>query len=165
MVFAFLLAKACAVSRLPRILDALSGWGTDGITLSAFGCKVVCCEVVPLIATLNRARALNIAPETEYFCGDAVDLMNLGSHEFDVIYLDDMFPQHPKGARPSKSLQILAELARGCDFPDVLDTARKVSKDRVVVKRRRNQPPERDEPAWSVNGKTIRFDVYRTSSI
>ena len=159
------LAKACGASRMPRILDALSGWGTDGVTMAAFGCRVVCCEVMPLVATLNRARALNVAPATQYFCGDAVELMRRGGHEFDVIYLDDMFPQHPKGARPSKSLQILAELAARCNFTDVLAMARKVTRDRVVVKRRRNQPPERDKPAWSIDGRTVRFDVYRASSI
>ncbi|MCY4129461.1 MAG: class I SAM-dependent methyltransferase [Gammaproteobacteria bacterium] len=159
------LAKACGASRMPRILDALSGWGTDGLTLSAFGCRVACCEVVPLIATLSRARALIVAPQIRIFCCDAVDFMKRGRHEFDVIYLDDMFPQHPKGARPSKSLQILAALAGSCDFEEVFDTALNISKDRVVVKRRRNQPPERTDPAWSVDGKTVRFDVYRASSI
>ncbi|MCY3860147.1 MAG: class I SAM-dependent methyltransferase [Gammaproteobacteria bacterium] len=159
------LARACGVSRMPRVLDALSGWGTDGVTMAAFGCRVVCCEVIPMVATLNRARALNIAPETHYIYGDAVEFMRLGSHEFDVIYLDDMFPPHPKRARPSKSLQILSELAADCDIGGVLDTALEVSKDRVVVKRRRNQSPERNDPAWSIEGKTVRFDVYRTSSI
>ena len=158
------LAKACGASRMPRILDALSGWGTDGLTLAAFGCPVVCCEMMPLVATLSKARALNVAPETPYFCGDAIDFMTFSGHEFDVIYLDDMFPQHPKAARPSKSLQILAELAGRCEFAQVLGTALDIAKDRVVVKRRRNQPPERDDPAWSLDGKTVRFDVYRTSS-
>lgn len=159
------LAKACGAPRMPRILDALSGWGTDGLSLSAFGCSVVCCEVVPLIATLSRARALIVAPETRFFCCDAVDFMKCARREFDVIYLDDMFPQHPKGAQPSKSLQILAELAGSCDFAEVLGTALDFAKDRVVVKRRRNQPSERIAPAWSVDGKTVRFDVYRASSI
>lgn len=158
------LAKACAASRMPRILDALSGWGTDGLTLASFGCPVVCCEVMPLVATLSKARALNIAPKTRYFCGDAIDVMTGTGLEFDVIYLDDMFPQHPKGARPSKSLQILSELSGSCEFAQVLDTALDISKDRVVVKRRRNQPPERTDLAWSVHGKTVRFDVYRASS-
>lgn len=158
------LAKACGASRMPRILDALSGWGTDGLTLSAFGCQVVCCEVVPLVAMLSRARALIVAPETVIFCCDAVDFMQRRSHEFDVVYLDDMFPQHPKGARPSKSLQILAELADSCDFAHVFEMALGIATDRVVVKRRRNQPPAPDNPTWSVDGKTVRFDVYRASS-
>lgn len=157
------LAKACGASSKPRILDALSGWGTDGVTLAAFGCSVVCCEVIPLVATLNKARALNIAPATQYYCCDAIDFMRSGNPEFDVVYLDDMFPRHPKGARPSKSLQILAELAGNCDLSHVLEEALKVSRDRVVVKRRRNQPPASEKPAWSVEGKTVRFDVYRSS--
>ena len=158
------LAKACGAIRKPRILDALSGWGTDGLTLAAFGCPVVCCEIMPLIATLNRARALNIAPETQYVCCDVIEFMNNTTQEFEVVYLDDMFPRHPKGARPSKSLQILAELAGTCEFTRVFDAALEISKDRVVVKRRRNQQPERANPAWSVDGKTVRFDVYRSSS-
>lgn len=158
------LAKACGASRSPHVLDALSGWGTDGVTLAAFGCSVVCCEVVPLVMTMNRARAMNIAPETQYFCGDAIDFMRCGSLEFDVVYLDSMFPQHPKGARPSKSLQVLSELAGNCELVDVFDAALAISKDRVVVKRRRNQQPVREEPEWSIDGKTVRFDVYRSSS-
>ena len=158
------LAKACGASGMPRILDALSGWGTDGVTLAAFGCSVVCCEVVPLVATLNRARALNIVPETQYYCCDAIEFMRSSDLEFDVVYLDDMFPRHPKGARPSKSLQILAELAGKCELTNALEKALGVSRDRVVVKRRRNQPPVRKYPTWSVEGKTIRFDVYRSST-
>ncbi len=159
------LAKACAASRMPRIFDALSGWGTDGLTLSMFGCEVVSCEINPLVATLSRSRVLTMAPEMLVLCCDANDYLRCGSHHFDVIYLDAMFPEHPKGARPSKSLQVLAALAESCDLSQTLKLARCVAADRVVVKRRRNQAPEDEQPAWSVEGKTVRFDVYRSSSM
>ncbi len=157
------LAKACAISRLPRVLDAFGGWGTDGLTLAASGCQVVCCEISPIIATLCRARALNMNLPIHCICDDAFAVMRAAVQEFDVIYLDAMFPAHPKGARPSKALQILAELAVVCDVGQALAEARRIAMDRVVVKRRRNQPSE-CPPDWSISSKTIRFDVYRALS-
>ena len=156
------LAKACAASRMPRILDALSGWGSDGLALSVFGCEVVCCEINPLVCTLSRVRADKMGIGVEFVQGDAFDVIANSIGEFDVVYLDAMFPIHPKGARPSKSLQVLASLAASCDLNVALGLARQAAKDRVVVKQRRNQRLDLPAPDWSVEGKTVRFDVYRT---
>ena len=158
------LAKACAASKRPRILDALSGWGTDGLVLALAGCEVTCCEVSPLIATMNRVRAWKMAPNTEVHSTDAMTFMANTARVFDVVYLDAMFPDHPTGAKPSKALQILAELAQDCDVEELRVKALELAIDRVVVKRRRNQRLNEAKPHWTVQGKTVRFDVYRVSS-
>ncbi|MYD44312.1 MAG: hypothetical protein F4W90_10545 [Gammaproteobacteria bacterium] len=158
------LVKACAAQRKPRILDALSGWGTDGLALAAFGCKVVCCELHPLVAMMNHARALRMNVDVDCKHVDAMDYMRACEGEFDVVYLDAMFPAHPKGALPMKSMQVLAQLAVTCDLEMMLAQARQVATDRVVVKQRRKYGTNLPKPSWTIEGKTIRFDVYQAAA-
>lgn len=155
------LGKACAVARKPKILDALGGWGTDALALAAFGCEVLCCEIHPLIYALNHVRAINMNIPVAVVNADVVDVLKLNAARYDVIYLDAMFPEHPKGAKPARSMQVLAQLAHKCDLAELLKLARDTASDRVVVKRRRKQSSELPPADWSIDGKTVRFDVYR----
>lgn len=158
------LARACGATNKPRILDALGGWGTDGLSLAAFGCEVVCCESNPMVCAMSHARAIKMNLHATFVCDDALEYLRAQSRVFDTIYLDPMFPEHPTGARPSKSMQWLARLAGPCDISAIFAAALASAMDRVVVKRRANQATELPEPDWSIRQKTVRFDVYRTSS-
>ena len=154
------LAKACQVATKPTVLDGLSGWGTDGLSLAIAGCTVVCCEMNPLVLALSKARMLAMGMNVTMVNDDVSNIIATQGKHFDVIYLDEMFPDHPKGALPSKAMQVLSELATTCDIEGVFEQALKVVKSRVVVKRRRLQPPLSIAPSWSIQSKTVRFDVY-----
>lgn len=158
------LAKACQVVIKPVILDALSGWGTDGLTMAIAGCEVVCCEVNPLVMLLSKNRMLAMGMDIEMLNDDAANVIAKQGTRFDVIYLDEMFPEHPKGALPSKALQVLSELAANCNIEQLLELAIETAKNRVVVKRRRNQPPVSASTSWSIQSRTVRFDVYATNN-
>lgn len=157
------LARACGIYRGKKVLDALGGWGTDSACLAKFGANVTLCEINPLVFTMCRNRFLEMNLDVACFPDDATDTMRTKCRAFDVIYLDDMFSEHPTKALPAKSMQILAELAATCDLKNLWELALKTACERVVVKRRRNQASELPEPDWSIKGSTVRFDVYRSA--
>ena len=162
------LAKACGAAPGLRVHDAMAGWGTDGLVLAALGCVVHMSERESVVHELLDARVAAMAGRLEHIasvttaCEDGRDAW--AEATFDVIYFDPMFGPHPKSAAPAKRMRVLAALAR--ETPDaeliaLIEAARKPAKNRVVVKRRANAPTL-GEPHWSVRGRSVRFDVYRS---
>ena len=93
-----------------------------------------------------------------------MDFMS-GAQDWDVVYLDPMFPPRRKTALPNLGLQYLRELSaqNGSDSGDNLQQqialARSCAAVRVVVKRRLKDPKDALS-AFQIKGKSIRFDVY-----
>jgi len=80
---------------------------------------------------------------------------------FDAIYLDPMFPQRSKSALVKKEMRLCRLVAgEDEDAAELLDAARRVARLRVVVKRPAHAPPLAPESAFSIPGRTIRYDVY-----
>lgn len=157
------LARACGAGPGVRLHDALAGWGTDGLVLAALGCIVRMSECQPLIHGVleERLRRLDVKKNVACHLEDASDLWR-GGASFDVVYLDPMFGEHPKTALPAKHMQVLAELADTVDDRQItrlIDQALTVALSRVVVKRRA-AAPALGRPAWSIAGRSVRFDVY-----
>ena len=162
------LAKACGVRPDLRVLDAMAGFGLDGITLATLGCNVVMMERDPLLFALlqdavARARVeLPLAGAIECCVGDARDVI-CADTPFDTIYLDPMFPARDKQALPRKSAQLLTDLLGGeapNDLLELIALAKPAARARVVVKRRRHDPVLA-APDWQIIGRSVRFDVYR----
>jgi 16S rRNA (guanine1516-N2)-methyltransferase len=157
------LARACGVSRdfRPRVLDAMAGWGIDGLVLASRGCQVTLVERHPLVSALQEDLARRIGAEVTCRCGDGFQALH-ASPAFDVIYLDPMFPQRAKGALPGKRLQVLALLAQPDPRPlsSWLQAAVAAARRRVVLKRR-DKDPLIAPPDWQIRGRSVRFDVYR----
>ena len=162
------LAKACGAAPGLRVHDAMAGWGTDGLVLAALGCVVHMSECETLVHRLLGERVEAVAAHAKHTgavttaCEDSRDAWAKAT--FDVIYFDPMFGPHPKSAAPAKRMRMLAKLAR--ETPDaelvaLIEAAQAPAKDRVVVKRRANGP-RLGEPDWSVRGRSVRFDVYRS---
>ena len=88
-----------------------------------------------------------------------------------IVYCDPMFPVREKSAKVKKESQILQSFARETNEADLLSTALLLAKEKVVVKRPVKAPVlgcasvaaagvAQLKPAYSVKGKTIRYDVY-----
>jgi len=157
------LVRACGVSRdfRPRVLDAMAGWGVDGLVLASRGCQVTLVERHPLVSALQEDLARRVGAEVTCRCGDGFQALT-AIPGYDVIYLDPMFPQRAKGALPGKRLQVLALLAESDQRPlsSWLQTAVAAARRRVVLKRRDKDPLI--APAdWQIRGRSVRFDVYR----
>ena len=158
------LSKACGVPQgQRRILDACAGFGADGMTLAAQGCTVTMVERNTLVWLLLREHDQAFGRVTVEH-GDCMDFMS-GAQDWDVVYLDPMFPPRRKTALPNLGLQHLKELSaqNGLDSGDNLQQqialARSCAAARVVVKRRLKDPKDALS-AFQIKGKSIRFDVY-----
>lgn len=159
------LIRACRPKAGLRILDATAGWGRDAALLASFGADVVMLERQPVMAALLTdalARMQNTDLKLSLICADAADyLQSLSSTERpDVIYIDPMHPVRQKAALVKKDMQILQQLiGADDDAPILLQQALRTARQRVVIKWPQRLPPLLS-PNHSLQGKTVRFDVY-----
>jgi 16S rRNA (guanine1516-N2)-methyltransferase len=153
-------------------IDATAGLGFDAFALAAIGLQVEAVEREAWVrALLERAHAraaadaalAPIAARITLVAADARE--HLAAHEpVDVVLLDPMFPAKRKpDAKPPKAMQALAAVVgHDQDADALLEPALRVARQRVVVKRPRHAPPLANlKPAWAIEGKLLRFDVYR----
>jgi 16S rRNA (guanine1516-N2)-methyltransferase len=166
------LARAAGLHKepAPSVLDANAGLGRDGYTLAALGAHLTLVErngsVVELLRDAHR-RALadpssrTIAQRIEIIHAEALAVFGSG-REWDVVYLDPMYPDDGKTSLPGKEMQILRDLTGGDEDADqLLRPALACARQRVVVKR----PPKAPwlngvEPSMSLRSTQLRFDVY-----
>lgn len=155
------LARTCGAGTGLEVLDALAGWGVDGLVLARRGCRVTLVERHPMASALAQDLARRSGLEVVSRCADGFDVLGEGRC-YDVVYLDPMFPARRKGALPGKRMQFLAALTTPDPRPleSWLDAAIAVARRRVVLKRRSKDPVCR-APDWQITGRTVRYDVYR----
>ncbi|MBU0455634.1 MAG: class I SAM-dependent methyltransferase [Gammaproteobacteria bacterium] len=167
------IAKAIGITPKTNltVLDTTAGLGKDAFVLASLGCTVTLIEKSPEIFALledgiKRAKQdpeiASIIARMKLIHADSIQYLQKSSQPFDVIYLDPMFPAKQKSALPKKDMQALQKWLNH-DEPDseLLKTALKHAKKRVVVKRPRLAPPlNNHKPDFSYNGKSCRFDVY-----
>ena len=159
----------------PTVIDATAGLGRDAWLLASLGCTVHAVERCGILGVMLRdalgrvgarpAPASIIGGRIKLNIADARDVLRGLRREErpEVVYLDPMFPPRRKSALPKKGLRILRRLVG--DDPDageLLDVARTVGRDRVVVKRTLSAPPLGPPPTLSYKGKIARYDVYIT---
>lgn len=168
------LARAIGLrhGRLLRVFDATAGLGYDAYTMAALGAQITLIErhhlIFQLLQDAHSRASVNsskdgTASRMQLIHGDASRKLantNIGE-DFDVIYLDPMYPEHIKSALPSKEMQILRELTGGdVDAPRLLAAALRAGK-RVVVKRAcRSTWLGSSQPSMEIRGTQVRFDVY-----
>ena len=146
----------------PQVLDAMAGWGADGMILAVLGSPVVMVEHNDVMwALLDSFLATRSERRPELIHADAWTILD-GKRTFDVVYLDPMFPRRRKGALPGKSMQLLTRVC-GPDersAADWVERARPCAAARVVLKRRLRDPLV-GRPDWQIKGRAVRYDVYR----
>ncbi len=162
----------------PRILDATAGLGKDAVLLASQGCSVTLMERSPAIHALLRdalfraARIDRLQPIVARMRLQFGDFLQRPAtdEQFDVVYLDPMFPATSKTARVKKSMQALQEylgenaqdtLTDAADAHQLLSKARSLARKRVVVKRAKlSGQLAASAPDICFRGKSNRFDVY-----
>lgn len=162
------LIRACKPKAGIRIIDATAGWGQDAALLACFGAEVLMLERHPVMAVLlddalqrqdeNSREKMRLS----LLAVDARDYLSvLKESDFpDVIYLDPMHPPRQKSALVKKDMQALQQLVgKDADALELLQLARTRVKQRVVVKWPQKQASIAPADA-SIEGKTVRFDMY-----
>ncbi|MEN9657870.1 MAG: hypothetical protein RL571_1335 [Pseudomonadota bacterium] len=181
-------AKAVGIKGeyMPRVLDATAGLGRDAFVLASLGCAVTLVERSPVAVALladglRRAKAdaatAPIIARMRLIFGDGHQqlakllagelptyLFNPPAQapEFDVVFLDPMFPDPTKRAKSKKEMAAFQTVIG--DDPDanaLLLPARALAKKRVIVKRPRIAPCMAGvKPDFVFGGESTRFDGY-----
>lgn len=163
------------VGESKSVLDATAGWGQDAFVLASVGFEVTMLEIHPVIVVMLQdalARLADIQPDVAARMhlkheNSANRLRNATEmQDFQVIYLDPMYPECAYRAQVKKPAQLLRLLSQ--IFPEVPDSenllslALQTAEDKkVVVKRPRGAQPLSDAKIHhQIRGKTIRFDIY-----
>ncbi|MFK7914053.1 MAG: class I SAM-dependent methyltransferase [Pseudomonadales bacterium] len=171
------LAKACglATGGRPTVLDGTGGWGLDALCLARLGASVTIVErLPPMWALIRDLLECSGATDVALHCADLWEWLPRQSQRFDVIYLDPMFAPRKKSAAPNKRLQYLADLVRALEplataagntdpvqeTQRWLQQCRQVASKRIVIKRRRHDPPLAVAPTWQIKGRSVRYDVF-----
>ena len=169
-------AKAVGIKKayLPTILDATAGLGRDAFVLAAIGCKVDLVERNPVVSVLlqdglERAyqdleigqfmqERMRLLPYTSILELQGIEL----EREYDVVYLDPMYPHKPKSALVKKEMRVFQQLVGAdLDADNLLSPALSLAKKRVVVKRPDYAPfLAEQKPSFSYTTKNHRFDIY-----
>ncbi|EEF23749.1 conserved hypothetical protein [Ricinus communis] len=173
-----LIAKAVrGRSREPlHMLDATAGLGRDSFVLASRDFTVHMLEQSPIVAVLladglaraqrsDDARIVEIAQRMTLQPAEASAFLQSTDALFDVIYLDPMFPPSDKSALVKKEMRLFQQLFHGAEtnYAPLLEMARSHARLRVVVKRpRKAEPLAQQTPDYTLEGKSVRFDVYVT---
>jgi 16S rRNA (guanine1516-N2)-methyltransferase len=147
------------------VVDATLGLGADAWRLASYGYKVLGIERQPVVAALVQdalARA-GTPSNLRVQNGDARTILQSLDPRPDVVYLDPMFPpKRRRSAAVSKEMRLLRWLAgEDVDAHELYEVARRVARQRVVVKRPDHATPLAPKPTVSYGGKLVRYDVYR----
>jgi 16S rRNA (guanine1516-N2)-methyltransferase len=171
------ISKAMGIKKdyKPRILDATAGLGRDSFLLASIGVDVIMIERNPVIFAMLENALINARLEKEISSiTEKMILINANSidylkdnNDFDVIYIDPMFPKSNKSRLVKKEMQIFREIVGDdLDSEELLDLALKKKAKRVVVKRMiKSEYIKNLKPNFEIKGKIIRFDVYVGSSV
>lgn len=170
------IAKAAGLNKgaTPTVLDATAGMGKDAFVLASLGCNVTLVErqtpiYMMLLDGFRRAsedgslpwfndRMKLIHSPSQAALSDAI----ANSEEYDVVYLDPMFPHREKSAAVKKDMAIFQQFVGTDDDADeLLPLAYELASKRVIVKRPDYAPYlNKQTPSTKIETKKNRFDVY-----
>jgi len=165
------LIKAVGLKQNLSVLDAMTGLGSDAFLLARAGCRVTMLERNEIVFSLLRDglfRGGRGLPETRAAVAEMMLLKGdflekndeLGN--FDVLYIDPMFPIKRNTARSKKPMYLLQQLlGETQEEKDLLSLALSKARDRVVVKRAKRSPNYNNrKPDINFKGASSRYDVY-----
>ena len=162
--------------RYLRVLDATAGLGVDGMIMASAGCRVLLLESSAVMAAMledglervlrqpeeNSELRTIVTDRVNLLQADSMDyLQNVTGREFEVIYLDPMFPGRKKASKVKKEMQLTRSITDWTDNAgELLEAALQTPVRRVVLKRPLKAPLIREDYSMQIKGKSIRFDVF-----
>ena len=170
------IAKAVGLNKgaTPSVLDATAGMGKDAFVLASLGCQVTLVERQPPIYAMlvDGFRRARLSEDLPWF-SDRMSLIHDSSqhalqqaiehkHNYDVVYLDPMFPHREKSAAVKKDMAMFQTfVGDDTDADKLLPLAYQLATKRVVVKRPDYAPfLNEQKPSSQIKTKKNRFDLY-----
>lgn len=161
---------ARAIGKAQIVVDATAGLAQDSMRLALMGFRVTAIERSPVIAALVTDALHRLDPRhalsqrLRLIGGDAREVLPGLVPRPDVVYLDPMFPEkRRRSAAVRKELKWLRDLVGDdTDAQELFEIAHRCATQRVVVKRPDHAPPLVANPAASIAGKLVRYDIYST---
>jgi len=168
------LFKAVGMRKDLKILDATAGLGADAVSFVHLGASVTAVEEnesIFMILKDGYERALQNEKLGRLF-KNRFELMHNSSINYmatldpslrpDVIYLDPMYPETEKSAKPKKEMLLLREFLKPTEnLENLLEVALKTAKERVVLKRPHGSEFLIKKPTHSFESKLLRLDMYK----
>lgn len=166
-----LVARAVKPRPSLKVLDCTAGLAREGFLLAYLGCNVTLLERSLVIGEMVQS-AIDHALRDDFLSAaaarlqlvltDASDFLRHTHDQFDVIYIDPMFPEKKGSAAVSGDMQILQRyLGVDEDAGQLVSLALAHEKSRIVLKRPADgdwQPPV--EPAHVFKGKSSRYELF-----
>lgn len=154
-----------------KVLDTTAGLGRDSFILANFGCKITMLERNPIIFLLlqnaienskNNPEIAKTIQNMTLINQNSIEYLKNLKENFDVIYIDPMFPKTNKSRLVKKDMQIFREIVGDdLDSNKLLELALQQNVKRVVVKRmKKAEYLANKKPNFEIMGNTTRFDVY-----
>lgn len=163
-----LIAKATGIKSNNElsVFDATAGLGCDSFIMASLGAKITATErnkIIYLLLedALKRASNNYATANIKLIFADATRLLN-HTNEYDVVYMDPMFPKKTKTALNKKEMRFFKDVVgKDGDASSLFELALNAAKKRVVVKRPLHAEYISDKkPSFQIKGKANRFDVY-----
>lgn len=167
------LIKALGLKKYPkpRILDGMAGLGKDAFLMASAGGSVQMLEKSSIVYALleDGLERLSVGMGGESklpLVAQHADFLKCiyTKQDFDIVYLDPMYPIVGRKSRAKKDMDRLHDLV-GIDRQEQrqLDKALGIADRRVIIKRAKNAPDfATKKPDISYRGSSSRFDVYLT---
>ena len=164
--------KALGKSLNPlNIFDATAGMLADTMIFLSLDHKVVACEQSKIIYLLirdacDRAKAsLPFFDNLTLLNGDARDIYSEKKDiDFDVIYLDPLYPKTKKASKGSGEIDLLRKIIDLEGIEDVGDgifhTFQSADYKKIILKRPIKAPLICNKINYQIKGKSTRFDIY-----
>ncbi|MFZ4403450.1 MAG: class I SAM-dependent methyltransferase [Pseudobdellovibrionaceae bacterium] len=153
-----------------NVLDLSAGLGIDSVFFAQNGLKVTAVERHPLVyfllqKALQQTTRKDLGP-LEFIFSEAEDYLKQYSPEkWECIYFDPMYPEKKKSSLPRQQMQVFRQMiGADLDAEGVLKLALEQNCQRVVIKRPLHSEFLLRQPLQSIEGKTVRFDIYINSN-
>ena len=152
------------------IFDSTAGLLTDTMIFLSLGHKVVAVEQSKIIYSLVKdaiLRAKDKIPELKnliFLNENSLEVYKSMSKEFDVIYLDPMYPSLNKKNKKSGRLENIKKILEIENFTNCCENLVKDFFDleykKIILKRPLKYEKNYSNINYQVLGKTTRFDIY-----
>ena len=153
-----------------EIFDATGGFLSDSIIFLSLGHKVMAVEQSKIIfslvndAILRAEQHIPLLKNLEFINDNSIEVFKRKNKEFDVIYLDPMYPEIKKNNKKTGNIEGIKKILKLENLwnnnDEIIDAFFKNSYKKIILKRPLKSKKNYSNINYQVIGKTTRFDIY-----